>query len=116
MVDVAAESPHGLGLARQWIKSDKENIASAVWATYSRLLAIKLDEELELDEIEKLLDFIKANIHHPQNRVRYAMNNFLISAGTYIPSLTYKAVEIARAICKVSVDMGRDCLKSVVCS
>ena len=103
---VAAESPHGLELAREWIKSDKENVASAGWATYSGLLAIKPNEELDLDEIDPLLDYIKTNIHQSQNRVRYAMNNFVISVGTYIPSLTDKAVEIAKSIGKVLVDMG----------
>jgi len=47
---VAAESSYGLELAHEWIKSYKENIASAGWATYSRLLAIKKDEELDLQE------------------------------------------------------------------
>lgn len=103
---VAAESSYGLELAREWIKSDKENIASAGWATCSGLLAIKPNEELDLIEIKNLLDYIKTNIHHAQNRVRYAMNNFVISVGTYIPSLTIKSVEIAQSIGKVSVDMG----------
>jgi len=103
---VAAESPHGPELAREWIKSDKENIASAGWATCSGLLVIKPNNELDLDEIEKLLDFVKNNIHQSQNRVRYTMNNFVISVGTYIPSLSEKAVEVANSIGKVSVDMG----------
>jgi hypothetical protein len=34
------------------------------------------------------------------------MNNFVTSVGTYIPSLTEKAVEIAKSIGKISVDMG----------
>lgn len=103
---VAAESRFGFELAREWIKSDKENIASAGWATCSGLLAIKQNEELDLNEIKHLLDYIKTNIHHAQNRVRYTMNNFVISVGTYVPSLTKKSVEIAQSIGKVSVDMG----------
>ena len=103
---VAAESSHGLELAREWIKSDKENIASAGWATYSGLLAITNDHDLDLKEIERLLDHIKENIHQAENRVRYTINNFVISVGTYIPSLNDKAVEIAKSIGKVSVDMG----------
>jgi len=103
---VAAESRYGLELAREWMKSDKENIASAGWATYSGLLAIKPNEDLDLSEIEGLLDYIRTNIHNAQNRVRYAMNNFVISVGTYIPSLTNKSIEVAKSIGKVSVDMG----------
>lgn len=103
---VAAESPFGLDLAQEWIKSEKENITSAGWAIYSGLLAIKPSEDLDLSEIEGLLDYIKTNIHEAENRVRYVMNNFVISVGTYIPSLTTKSIEVAKSIGKVSVDMG----------
>jgi 3-methyladenine DNA glycosylase AlkD len=106
VADVAAESRYGLVLAREWIKSEKENIDSAGWATCSGLLAIKPNEELDLNEIKNLLDYIKTNIHREQNRVRYVMNNFVICVGTYIPSLSDKAVEVAKFIGKVSVDMG----------
>lgn len=103
---VAAESQLGWELASEWIQSEKENIASAGWATFSGIVAIKRDAELNLHEIEKLLDHVKANLHESPNRVRYAMNNFVISVGAYISSLTDKAVAVANAIGKVSVDMG----------
>src|SRR5215471_3516119 len=45
---VAAESPHGAALARKWVESDAEAIASGGWCTFSGLAAIKPDEELDL--------------------------------------------------------------------
>lgn len=48
---VAAESSYGHELAMEWIKSDKENIASAGWATYSNLLALTPDDKLNKKEI-----------------------------------------------------------------
>src|SRR5262249_54365 len=59
---VAAESPHGAALAREWIDSDKEAIASAGWSTYSSLVAIKPDEELDLAEVEKLLNRVQTHL------------------------------------------------------
>ena len=38
---VASESRYGIELALQWIESDKENIASAGWATLASIAAVK---------------------------------------------------------------------------
>jgi len=103
---VAAENPKGLELAQDWIKSDNEMIASAGWATLSGIISLKPDNELDLQKIEEWLNFIKENIHRSKNRVRYTMNGFVISVGVYIAALTGKATEIAKAIGKVSVEMG----------
>lgn len=103
---IAAESPHGLELARQWIGSESEKIASSGWATFSGIISLKELEELDLGEIEKLLEYIGNKIHSAQNRVRYAMNNFVISVGGYIPELTDKALQTGNKVGKVSVDMG----------
>jgi 3-methyladenine DNA glycosylase AlkD len=103
---VASESRFGRELALDWIDSDSEQIANAGWCTYGSLLAIKPDSELDLAEIEKLLGRIKNEIGSAPNRVRYAMNNFVIVAGTYVAPLTAKAKATAKAIGTVEVDMG----------
>ena len=53
---IAAESPYGWELALDWIKSDKENIASAGWATLSNLVALVPDEKLDKKLLRKLLN------------------------------------------------------------
>lgn len=103
---VAAESQHGLALARKWMKSKKPIIASAGWCTYSAILATWDDEDLDLDEVAALLDQVVQEVHSAPNRVRYAMNNFVISVGTYITPLLKKAKQAAKKIGPVSVDMG----------
>ena len=40
------------------------------------------------------------------NRVRYAMNNFVICCGTYVAPLADKAVAAAKKMGRVDVDMG----------
>lgn len=103
---VAAESPHGRALALQWIDSPKELISSAGWATLGAIVAIKPDEELDLDEIEALLTRVQDTIHAAPNRVRYSMNSFVISVGAHVTPLAARAKAVAKAVGKVEVDMG----------
>jgi len=102
----AAESHFAWELADEWIKSDKENIASAGWSTFSSLIAIKDDSEIDQKKIEDLLRFVEKNIHSSKNRVRYTMNGFVISVGAYIAPLLNKSKEVAKKIGKVNVEMG----------
>ena len=103
---VAAESQHGRELALEWIESKKENIAAAGWATFSSLVAIKDDKELDLAELKGLLQRVQKSIHEQPNRVRHAMNGFVIAVGGYVKSLTALAVQTGEKIGPVSVDMG----------
>jgi hypothetical protein len=86
--------------------SDSEQVANAGWSTYSCLLSIKPDAELDLAEIEKLMGRVKAEIGSAPNRVRSAMNGFVIAVGGYVAVLTAKAKAVAKALGTVEVDMG----------
>ena len=103
---VAAESPHGFELAREWIDSDREMTAAAGWATFSSLLTIRDNSEFDSAEIDRLLERVENTIHTEKNRVKYVMNNFVICVGAYIPEYTDRAKEIGKRIGKVDVDMG----------
>jgi 3-methyladenine DNA glycosylase AlkD len=102
---VAAEGPHGHELAQEWIDSKKEGVASSGWATLGGLVALKNDAELDLVELKQLLQCVQKTIHQQPNRVRYAMNAFVIAVGSYVKSLTDAALEAAAKIGRVSVDM-----------
>jgi len=103
---VAAESNYGWELGMKWIDSPKETIASSGWNTLSGLIAMKPDNELDIATIKKLLQRILKEIHSAPNRVRYTMNMFVIGVGGYIKELTKEAIEIAKKIGDVYVDMG----------
>ena len=103
---VAAESGHGYELAKNWIDSPEEHIASAGWATLSALVSLIEDSDLDLKEMKGLLKRVVKNISSSQNRVRYTMNGFVIAVGIYIPSLTDEAIAAAKKIGVVTVDMG----------
>lgn len=103
---VTVENPQAREMAKQWIKSKKEHVASSGWCTYSGLLATKPDEELDLAEIESLLNIVVKGIMGAQNRVRYTMNGFVIAVGAYVKPLLKQAKATARQIGPVSVDVG----------
>jgi 3-methyladenine DNA glycosylase AlkD len=103
---VAVENPAARELALQWIKSKKEHVAASGWCTYSGLLATQPDAQLSLEEIENLLATIVTEIHTAPNRVRYTMNNFVVSVAAYVKPLLKQATSAAKQIGTISVDLG----------
>jgi hypothetical protein len=103
---VAAESLHGWELALEWIDSKKETVAVTGWATLSSLVSIKDDAELDLAELKRLLMRVQKTLTAQPNRVRHAMNGFVISLGTYVQPLSDLAMQTALKIGKVTVDVG----------
>lgn len=103
---VAAETEYGFELGLKWIQSDIETVASAGWGTLAYYAAVHKDEKLDTKTYIKLLDTIENEIHDAQNRVRYAMNGFVIAVGTYVEGLTKKSKEVAKKLGKVTVDVG----------
>ena len=103
---VAAETEYGIELGLKWIKSDKETVAAAGWGTLAYYAAVNEDEKLDISFYITLLDTVGKEIHSAQNRVRYAMNGFVIGIGTYVEALTGKSKEVAKEIGIVSVDVG----------
>ncbi|WP_238395772.1 DNA alkylation repair protein [Pontibacter pudoricolor] len=109
---VAAESNYGFELAKEWIASEDENIATAGWATLASLVAIKPDTELDIEFLSAQLDYVAEVIQSSPNRVRYVMNGFVIAVGCYVSSLTEKAKAVAQTIGKVKVNMGDTACKT----
>lgn len=103
---IAAESPYGLELGLEWIRSDKETIAAAGWSTLAYFAGVNKDENLDIQLYSKLLEQVEKEVHTAPNRVRYTMNGFVIAIASYIIELTDKSKEIATSIGKVSVEMA----------
>ena len=103
---VATGSHHGHELALLWIDGKEERIVSSGWATLSGLVSVKPDGELDLPELKKLLARVAKTIHSADNRVRYAMNGFVIAVGAYVPALNEEAIATAKKIGVVMVDMN----------
>jgi 3-methyladenine DNA glycosylase AlkD len=103
---VAAETIFGFELGLEWIKSENEGIASAGWSTLAYFSAVNKDEDLDIAMYRKLLEKIEKEIHNAQNRVKYTMNGFVISVGSYVQELTEKTIEVGENIGKIEVNMN----------
>ncbi len=90
----------------KWIDSKKEKVAVTGWATLSSLVGIKDDADLDLEKLTQLLLRVQKTIHKEPDRVRYAMNGFVIALGCYVQPLSDLAVQTAEKIGEVSVDVG----------
>ena len=107
---VASEHPEGLKLALQWIDSKEESIAATGWCTLGALAATVPDDKLPEKQFSSLLDRVAKKLKASPDRVKYTMNGFVISCGTYVAPLADKAIATAWALGKVEVDMGKtDC-------
>ncbi len=106
VANVAAESKFAVELAREWITSDCENIATAGWSTYTNYLSITPDDQIDFPEVAELLTLVSDTIHRERNRVRYTMNGFVIGVGTFTIPLHGDARAIAETIGAVKVDVG----------
>ncbi len=104
---VTAEHPEAVDLALGWIDSPQESIAVSGWTTLAAVVSTTADDKLPLPQLAALLTRIPQTLGSAPNRVRYAMNSFVISCGTYVAPLADQAVAAARAMGPVQVDMGQ---------
>ena len=110
---VAAQGRFGWEMGLAWIASKKEPVASCGWMTLSCVVALTPDDALDMKALATLLVRVGKEIHKAPNRVRAAMNNFMIAVGTYVAPLSGKAVAAARAIGEVPVDAGGTACKTL---
>ncbi|HZN37258.1 MAG TPA: DNA alkylation repair protein [Planctomycetota bacterium] len=103
---VAAESSFGSELAHEWIDSQREHVAAAGWNTWSSIVSMCADDELDLPELKTLLKRVEQRIDGAQNRVRYCMNGFVTAVGSCVTPLLAQAKATAKKLGKVEVDMG----------
>ena len=100
---VTAEGNYGYELAQEWIDNPDGNIASAGWFTLSNLVALKPDDQLDIENLKALLTRVEQNIHTTPNRVRSGMNTFIICVGSYVIGLTNEAIAVANRIGAVTI-------------
>ena len=103
---VTAETPHGWALGLEWIESEQEPIAAAGWSTLASWVTIRPDSALDLVELEGLLKRIATTLPEAPNRVRYAMNAFVIACGISVAPLHTAALDTAGRVGKVKADQG----------
>jgi 3-methyladenine DNA glycosylase AlkD len=103
---VTAQGEHGWVMARKWIESKHPVVAAAGWATLSDVLALTADDELDLKALKKLLQHVEKSIAKQPDRVRYAMNSFVIALGCFVEPLNIDAQAAAKNIGAFTIDQG----------
>lgn len=103
---LAVEHPEAVRLAMKWLDSPQEFTAVSGWATWAGLVAMTPDSQLDLTLVRQLLDRAGTHVHTAPNRVRYAMNTFIISVGVYVEPLRAEAQAWAARIGPVEVFLG----------
>jgi len=101
-----AETDIAFSVADRWIDSEKELEVAAGWSCYEWLLGTRNDSEFDKDKLLAMLNRVGIALHTQPNRVKYAMNNFIMAVGiSYLP-LHEQAKEIAREVGKVDILIG----------
>lgn len=103
---VTSETPFAIELGLKWIDSEEERIAAAGWQTLGSYASINPNEKIDIALYSSLIDRIEKDLHGSQNRVRHVMNGFIITIGSYVEPLSQEAMDAAKRIGKVSVEMG----------
>lgn len=103
---VTTESPFALTMALRWIEDQDEGIAATGWAVLVNLVSVTADEQLDVALLEGLLRRVEASVHQQKNRVRAAMNQYVIALGCFVVPLHAAAMAAGRSIGKVAVDVG----------
>ena len=108
----AAASRFGTVVAAAWIDTPKAHIVAAGWCTYAALVAVTADEELDATAYAELLQRVGNELRAQPDRVRSAMNRFVIAVGAYCVPLSAAANRTAESIGTVVVDNGDTACKT----
>ena len=108
---VASEHPDGFALAEAWTLAPAELTAIAGWSTLAALVTTRPDDHLPLAVFRSLIARTSLELHDAPDRVRSAMNSFLIACGTYSDSLLPDALAAAASLGKIIVNMGATACK-----
>lgn len=82
------------------------------YSLYSYILGMYPNEEIDETHVLNELNHIHNVIHEEENRVKYNMNGFLISAGIYNSNFTDLVISLSKEIGKVKVYMGNTSCKT----
>ena len=103
---VATESNYARELGLKWTSRKQELVASCGWNTLAGYITVTEDANLDIEEVNALLERVEQWIDSAANRVRYTMNGFVISVGSYVKPLSKQAKTVAKKIGKIGVDLG----------
>lgn len=99
------DTPHAPTLYPRWIAADHEWIEYAGWNVLGSL--VYRGHPVPADVVERHLVMAEQHVHTAKNRVRYAMNAYIINVGLLDEPLRSMALEAAERVGDVEVDHGK---------
>lgn len=108
---IARNKDISFNFLHDYLDSENPRYKQVAFNVYNLMIGSYDDALLDKEDIIKRIDSIKNNIHHEANRVRYNMNNFLITVGANFSDLTDTCKEYAKEIGTVEVYMGKTSCK-----
>lgn len=88
------------------LKNPNNNLRLFAYCLYTQYISIVDNEQLDYDRLKVDINNVVLTIHEEENRIRYVMNNFLLSCGAFIPRLTDYILEISEKVKDVEIDMN----------
>ena len=107
---LAAEGPHAIAKATDWLASKDDWARVAGWGLLGQL--VQREETLPDSWFVDRLGEIERTIHHAPNAEREAMNAALIAIGCRNETLRKSATTVAKRIGKVHIDHGDTACKT----
>jgi len=103
---VASEHDAAFAIGMKWLKMKNADMACSGWNTYAAAISVRSDEDLDQEEIRRLLPRVESEIDNAPDKVRYCMNDFVVAVASYVKPLLREAKAVAKRLGKVEVDMG----------
>lgn len=108
--EFVSQTPLVQAKMEQWTESDDEWKGAVGWNLLAYIAG--KDQSLPDGYFESYVETIERDIHSRKNRVRYSMNNALISIGVRNDNLEEQAIAAAERIGTVEVDHGQTSCKT----
>ncbi len=90
----------------QNLDNKNDNLRLFSYCLYTQYISIEDSKNIDINRLKLDIQKVIKNIHDEENRIRYVMNNFLLSCGAYITELTDYILEISDQIKDVEIDMN----------
>lgn len=101
-----SESDIAQQVADKWIASGEELRMSAGWSCYCWLLGNRPDQQFPEQKIAGMLELAASTIQDSPTRTKFSMSNFIYTVGiSYLP-LHAKALETAKALEPIEVQLN----------
>ena len=108
---IVLDHPQRHEIAASWIDSGDDHRATIGWTVLSGMVATEPDSALDLDLLRSRMAQAVRDIPSSPDRLKLAMNSYVIAVGCYVAYLNTEAKQAAREIGKVTADMGKTACK-----